>query len=96
MDKKIQRLIDLFFDVSGNLLTTNVISKKIKRTPFGIRFWQGQKGSNPRHAVLEDSILSLFDAVLKASGDISRDILVLFHRFFYCIFRTFDLPPIMR
>ena len=36
--------------------------------------WQGQKGSNPRHAVLETSILSLFDAVSEASGDISRDI----------------------
>ena len=31
MDKKIQRLIDLFFDDSGNLLTTKVISKKIKQ-----------------------------------------------------------------
>ena len=38
-------------------------SEKRKDTAYAMSFWQGQKGSNPRHAVLEDSILSLFDAV---------------------------------
>ena len=59
---------------------------KEKDTVFRDVFWQGQKGSNPRHAVLEDSILSLHGAVSKASGDISRDIFILFHRFFIVFF----------
>ena len=36
--------------------------------------WQGQKDLNPRHAVLEACILSLFIAIYRLSGDISGDI----------------------
>ena len=39
-----------------------------KKPPYWVVscLWQGQKDLNPRHAVLEDSILSLFDAVSEA------------------------------
>ena len=75
--------------------------QKKSRTSATLSFWQGQKDLNPRHAVLEISIHSLFIAVYRLLGGTMGAHIVFYKKnvllkplipyTFFCIFYTYNL-----